>query len=164
MTDTCHQVYLFNEAFPLVFGPTGHGFSTGEWGLTFLGLLIGSLVGALLHPLQERVYLRRVAQNDGKGVPEARMWMARGGAFLLPISLFWFGWTSYASVPWIVPVIASAFFGLGIYIVILSILNYVVDSYVCNRRFLLSISSHASSQYKHHPHKSPMRQASNKLL
>lgn len=58
------------------------------------------------------------------------MWMARGGAFLLPISLFWFGWTSYASVPWIVPVIASAFFGLGIYIVILSILNYVVDSYV----------------------------------
>lgn len=58
------------------------------------------------------------------------MWMARGGAFLLPISLFWFGWTSYASVPWIVPVVASTFFGLGIYIVILSILNYVVDSYV----------------------------------
>ncbi|CAN8103430.1 unnamed protein product [Discula destructiva] len=122
-------VYLFNEAFPLVFGPTGHGFSTGQWGLTFLGLLMGSVVGALLHPLQERVYLRRVARSDGKGVPEARMWMARGGAFLLPISLFWFGWTSYTSVPWIVPVIASGFFGLGIYIVILSILNYVVDSY-----------------------------------
>lgn len=30
---------------------------------------------------------------------------------------------------WIVPIIASVFFGAGIYIVILGILNYVVDSY-----------------------------------
>lgn len=40
-----------------------------------------------------------------------------------------FAWTSFPSVHWIVPIIASGFFGLGIYIVILSILNYVVDSY-----------------------------------
>jgi hypothetical protein len=30
---------------------------------------------------------------------------------------------------WISPIIASALFGLGIYIIILGILNYVVDSY-----------------------------------
>ena len=30
---------------------------------------------------------------------------------------------------WIVPIVASAFFGAGIYIIILGILNYVVDSY-----------------------------------
>lgn len=124
-------VYLFNEAFPLVFGPgaNGHGFNTGEWGLAFLGIAIGSLIGAMLHPLQERYYLRKVAENDGKGVPEARLWMARGGSIIIPISLFWFAWTSYPSIHWIVPIIASVFFGLGLYIVILSILNYVVDSY-----------------------------------
>lgn len=123
-------VYLFNDAFPLVFGPGGHNFNTGEWGLSFLGIALGSVVGAILHPiLQERHYLKMVQRNDGKGVPEARLWMARAGAILLPISLFWFAWTSYPSVPWIVPIIASGFFGLGIYIVILSILNYVVDSY-----------------------------------
>lgn len=82
-------VYLFNEAFPLVFGPGGHGFNTGEWGLSFFGLAIGSIVAAMLHPLQERYYLKQVAAHDGKGQPEARLWMARGGAFLLPISLFW---------------------------------------------------------------------------
>lgn len=106
-------VYLFNEAFPLgkrkvlaslsrfntiqVFGD-GHGFNTGEVGLSFLGLTIGPLIGACLHFLQERYYLKRVAQNDGKGVPEARMWMGLAGAIMLPVSLFWFAWTSYSSV------------------------------------------------------------------
>lgn len=123
-------VYLFNEAIPLVFGPPkGHPFNGGQQGLAFLGMAIGPIIAFCLYPLQERYYLRRVAENDGKGVPEARMWMARGGALLLPISLFWFGWTSYRSVHWIVPIIASSFFGAGIYIVILSILKYVVDSY-----------------------------------
>ncbi|KAJ5344043.1 hypothetical protein MYU51_016777 [Penicillium brevicompactum] len=123
-------VYLFNEAIPLVFGaPKGHPFNGGQQGLAFLGMAIGPLIAFCFYPLQERYYLRRVAENDGKGVPEARMWMARGGAILIPISLFWFGWTSYRSVHWVVPIIASSFFGAGIYIVILSILNYVVDSY-----------------------------------
>lgn len=123
-------VYLFNEAFPLVFGPgKGHGFNVGAQGLAFLGMAIGPIIAFCFYPLQERYYLRKVAENDGKGVPEARMWMARLGAIFIPVSLFWFGWTSYRSVHWIVPIIGSAFFGAGIYIVILSILNYVVDSY-----------------------------------
>lgn len=123
-------VYLFNEAFPLVFGPgKGHGFNVGAQGLSFLGLAIGPLIAFCFYPLQEKYYLRRVRENEGKGVPEARMWMARLGAIFIPVSLFWFGWTSYRSVHWIVPIIASSFFGAGIYIVILSILNYVVDSY-----------------------------------
>ena len=123
-------VYLFNEAFPLVFGPgKGHGFNGGEQGLSFLGLCVGPIIAFLFYPLQERYYLRRVAENEGKGVPEARMWMARLGALFIPVSLFWFGWTSYPSVHWIVPIIASSMFGAGIYIIILSILNYVVDSY-----------------------------------
>jgi multidrug resistance protein len=81
-------VYLFNEAFPLVFG-NNHGFNTGEQGLAFLGFAIGVLVAALFHPLQEKYYLRRVAENNGKGVPEARMLQAMFGAFFLPVSLFW---------------------------------------------------------------------------
>lgn len=40
-----------------------------------------------------------------------------------------FAWTSFRFVHWIVPIVASAFFGAGIYIVILAVLNYVVDSY-----------------------------------
>lgn len=48
---------------------------------------------------------------------------------LTHLLLQWFAWTSYPSVHWIVPIIASALFGAGIYIIILGVLNYVVDSY-----------------------------------
>ncbi|KAF1989720.1 polyamine transporter [Aulographum hederae CBS 113979] len=124
-------VYLFNESFPLVFGPgpEGHNLNPGEQGLAFLGLAIGPVLAFLLYPLQERYYLGRVAANNSKGVPEARMWMARAGAVAIPVSLFWFAWTSYPSVHWIVPILASTLFGAGVYVVVLSILNYVVDSY-----------------------------------
>lgn len=81
-------VYLFNESVPLVFGDN-HGFSVGQQGLAFTGIAVGVLVAAAFHPLQERYYLRKVAENGGKGVPEARMYQARFGAFLLPISFFW---------------------------------------------------------------------------
>lgn len=43
--------------------------------------------------------------------------------------IFRFAWTSYSSIPWIVPIIASAFWGAGIFIITLAMLNYVVDSY-----------------------------------
>jgi hypothetical protein len=67
--------YLFNEAFPVVFGPgKGHGFNIGEQGLAFLCMAIGPIIAFCFYPLQERYYLRRVKENDGKGVPEARMW------------------------------------------------------------------------------------------
>lgn len=121
-------VFLFNEAFPLVFGG-GHHFNSGEVGQAFLGLVIGPIIGCCFHFLQEHYYRRRVRQNDGNGAPEARMWMGMAGSIMIPVALFWFAWTSYPSIPWIVPIIASGLFGLGIYIVILGILNYIVDSY-----------------------------------
>ncbi|KAK8055671.1 hypothetical protein PG993_000898 [Apiospora rasikravindrae] len=122
-------VFLFNEAFPLVFGPGGHDFDMGQISLCFLGLVIGPCIAFCLYPLQERYYRRRVAAQDGRPVPEARVWMARAGAVFIPVSLFWFAWTSFPSVHWVVPVLASALFGAGIYIIILSVLNYVVDAY-----------------------------------
>ena len=51
-------------------------------------MAIGPIIAFCMYPLQERYYLRRVAEIQGKVVPEARMWMARGGALLIPIGLF----------------------------------------------------------------------------
>lgn len=71
---------IFQGSFTLVFGMTGHGFNTGGQGLSFLGLVVGTLIGAALNPIQDRYYVRKIT-TAGKGVPEARMWMARWGSF-----------------------------------------------------------------------------------
>jgi DHA1 family multidrug resistance protein-like MFS transporter len=51
------------------------------------------------------------------------------GAFLIPISLFWFGWTSYASIHWISPIIASMLFAAGGCLVVNCVFNYLTDAY-----------------------------------
>lgn len=38
------------------------------------------------------------------------------GAVFLPISMFWFGWTGTSGVHWIVPIIGSAFFSFGTFL------------------------------------------------
>lgn len=60
---------------------------------------------------------------------EARLYFACFEAALLPIGLFWFGWTSYPSVPWIVPMIAVGCATMGIYSVYLAVFNYLADTY-----------------------------------
>ncbi|KAF2013580.1 MFS general substrate transporter [Aaosphaeria arxii CBS 175.79] len=114
-------VFLFNESFPLVFGRL-HGFSHAQTSLTFLGLCVGSLVGCALYPIQERHYQK-------VRTPESRVWLSLPACFLLPVSLFWFAGCSTSKVHWIVPIIASALFGAGIFVVVLGVLNFVLDSY-----------------------------------
>ena len=46
-----------------------------------------------------------------------------------PISLFWFAWTSYTSIHWIVPILASALWGWSFYTLILLTYTYTEDSY-----------------------------------
>ncbi|KAF2173759.1 hypothetical protein M409DRAFT_62035 [Zasmidium cellare ATCC 36951] len=102
--------FLFNGAFSLVFGPKGYGFSTIGVGLTFLGLIIGVCIGPVVNIWQERYYQRRIRQDLGqsvdtaveackeedvfKNIPEARVQLGKVAAVTLPISLWWFAWTT----------------------------------------------------------------------
>ena len=116
-------LYLFFGAFPLVFS-TNHGFNLWQTGLTFLGLLVGIMIGALTNPFWVKNYLRLVTKFHATNLsksgetplkpdPEFRLPPTIVGSVLVPIGLFWFGWTSYSSVHWIVPIIGSVFFMLG---------------------------------------------------
>ena len=60
--------------------------------------------------------------------PEARLPMAIVGSAFIPVGLFWFAWTNGNNVHWIVPIVGSAFFAVGIVLVFLSLLNYLIDS------------------------------------
>ncbi|KAL4821358.1 major facilitator superfamily domain-containing protein [Aspergillus spinulosporus] len=61
--------------------------------------------------------------------PENRLWFAMLGAPLIPIGLFWMGWTDYKSISIWSPIIASAIFGFGTITVFISSYMYVIDSY-----------------------------------
>lgn len=121
--------FLFNGAFSLVFGMGGHGFDVLGVGLAFLGIVVGISIGPITNIWQERHYQRRIAQMGGRNVPEARVQLGRVAGITFPISLFWFAWSSYKSVHWIVPIIASALWGWSFYTLILMTYNYTEDSY-----------------------------------
>ncbi|KAL4251643.1 MFS transporter superfamily protein [Abortiporus biennis] len=122
-------LYAFFAAFPIVF-QQHRGFSTGEGGLAFLGVGIGILFGTSLAPVNNILYWRAMDRSEtGRAPPEARLYMPMMGAFLLPIGLFWFAWTSQPSVHWIVPIIAGIPIGTGTAQVMQGLVQYIMDAY-----------------------------------
>lgn len=93
-------LYLFFGAFPLVFSHT-HGFNLWQVGLTFLGQLVGTIIGSFMNPLWTW-NLRRLIKNQGKGAdnfePEFRLPPAIFGAPCITIGMFWFAWSSTTTV------------------------------------------------------------------
>lgn len=111
-------LYLFFGAFTLVF-KNNHGFNVSQIGLTFLGIFVGMVAGVSCDPLFHKYYVKLVEEREARGgepggsEPEFRLPPAIVGAPLVTIGLFWFGWTTYSSIHWIVPIIGSAIFGMG---------------------------------------------------
>ena len=68
-------------------------------------------VGLMIY--STKVHFAPAYRKHGKPVPEQRLPPMIVGAIALPIALFWFGWTSAASVHWIVPILASALWAMG---------------------------------------------------
>ncbi|KAK7964287.1 hypothetical protein PG988_011261 [Apiospora saccharicola] len=121
--------FLFNIVFNLVFGAEGHGFGKIGVGCAFLGIAIGISVGPLTNIWQERYYQRQLLRSGGAAVPEARLHLATYAAVIFPLSMFFFAWTTYATTPAIIPVIASAFWGWSFYTLILMTFQYTEDAY-----------------------------------
>jgi len=121
-------LYIWFESFAIVFIGI-YGFNLGEEGLSFVGILVGGLV--VIGPFC--LYLKYIQEpqfnENGELKPEKRLPPAFVGAFCIPICLFWFGWTSRASVHWIVPIIGSSFFTVGAFLLFNSVLNYLGDAY-----------------------------------
>jgi hypothetical protein len=64
--------------------------------------------------LQDHLYDRATAANGGVARPEARLYGAMVGGILFPVGMWWFSWTQFGNIHWIVPEIALVFIILGI--------------------------------------------------
>lgn len=70
----------------------------------------GAQGGALF---QDKIYVALKKRNNGVGKPEFRVLLMVPGAFLVPVGLFLYGWSSQAHLHWIVPNIGTAIFCAG---------------------------------------------------
>jgi MFS family permease len=123
-------LYMFFAGFPIVF-QGARGWSQGTAGLPFAGVAIGVCLATLAAGVHNKRYVRlnAAAEAERRAVePEARLGTAMVGSIVLPIGLFLFAWTTYPSVPWIVPIIGAMFFGCGFVLIFISLMSYLVDS------------------------------------
>jgi hypothetical protein len=110
-------LYLFFGAFPLIFR-TNYGFNLWQVGLTFMGLLVAMIIACLSTPFWTRLrhsLVQKRFRETGvlKDEPEDQLPPVIVAAPLITGGLFWFGFTTYPGIHWIVPIIGSAVFGLG---------------------------------------------------
>ncbi|OJK00414.1 hypothetical protein ASPACDRAFT_28651 [Aspergillus aculeatus ATCC 16872] len=123
-------LYIWFEAFPIIFEDL-HGFNAGQNGLAFLGILVGTICLAIPGYFYWKAHYQvRYLDRNGNLPPEAQLPSACVGAVCLAISLFWFGWTgNFASVHWIVPILASGLFSIGGCLIFNSIFTYEAHAY-----------------------------------
>ncbi|KAI1643834.1 MFS general substrate transporter [Daldinia loculata] len=133
-------LYMMFAAFPIVY-QQNRGWSAGVGGLAFLGIAVGMLVAVSYSIWDNTRYAKTMAAHGGNAPPEARLPPALVGSVLLPVGLFWFAWTCGPDIHWIVSIIASGFFATGLVLVFLSLMNYMIDSYVIYAASVLAANS-----------------------
>ena len=118
-------LYLTFSSVPLVFS-TNHGFNIEQNGAVFASMSVGAILSTILS-----IYQEKVARHYGKmsSTPEGRLYFSCIESALMPIGLFWFGWTSSPSIHWIVPTLAIGCATMGIFSIYLSVFNYLADTY-----------------------------------
>ncbi|KAK8050322.1 hypothetical protein PG994_012052 [Apiospora phragmitis] len=121
-------LYIWFESFPIVFTEI-YGFSLGKEGLAFIGILVGVFVVLPPFVWYQHKYIEPKFNENGELKPEWRLPPACVGSLAIPICLFWFGWTSRPDIHWIVPIIGTAWFSIGTFLLFNCVMNYLSDAY-----------------------------------
>ena len=124
-------LFTFLTGYDFIFGPTGiYGFSQGTEGNMFIGLNVGFLVAMACCPFIYWKYKKAVDNSkDGNVAPEQRLWYAMISAPWCPIALFWMALTSYASISYWSPLLASVAFGFVMQGIFITSYQYLIDAY-----------------------------------
>lgn len=124
-------VYLVLSSFAALFASRKYYNETvGISGLNYIALAIGYFFGMqITSRFNDWVYRKLKKRNGGVGQPEFRMPVMIPCAVLLPVGLFWYGWSAEARIHWIMPDIGAAITAAATICGYQSIQTYVIDSY-----------------------------------
>lgn len=121
-------LFTFLPGYDFIFADT-YGFDQGTTGLMYIGLNVGFLIALAICPLIYRRYKRKRNESDGNVSPEERLVYAIIAAPLLPISLFWMGWTARPGISYWSPLLASVMFGFCMQGIFISAYLYLIDAF-----------------------------------
>ena len=133
-------LFAFFEAFPVIFRGKYH-MDLGISGLPFISVGIGLVLGVVFYVVLDRtIYFPKNpdgtrGKRDENGnivwdAPESRLLVAKIGAFCLPASLFWLGWTGRTGhIHWLAPTASGVPFGFGLILVFFAVVLYFSMSF-----------------------------------
>lgn len=124
--------FMFTQSITQVYSSL-YNWSFFGTGMVQSAVVLGELVGLLLSLCQDSLYFHSAAKNHespGRPIPEARLYLSIPASFLgLSAGLFWFAWTSYPHLHWIIPTISLSFVGFGMFCATTAVTGYIMDAY-----------------------------------
>jgi hypothetical protein len=130
-----HRTYLI-KAYPIIFEDI-HKLNPGESGLAFVAVTIGSCLGCAASQYWD--YRRQRPKQKSTEDPLSPKPLSSSEHLRLPITMiagplfvlsyFWLGWTSFASVPVLVPMMAGLWYGAACLFLFSGFFNYLTDCY-----------------------------------
>ncbi|GLA74680.1 hypothetical protein AtubIFM55763_005926 [Aspergillus tubingensis] len=133
---TYGYLYLMFTIITSIFEDVYH-FSPGVAGLAYLGFGVGCLIGLVICGAVSN-HIARTHSAKGCFTPESRLPPMVFGCWAIPIGLFWYGWAAKAQTHWIVPILGTGVFAIGLMTVFMSASTYLVDSYL---RYAASVTA-----------------------
>jgi MFS family permease len=107
-----------------------YGISRGNVGLTYLGVGVGNISGLIAFGFISDTLMKKMAKrNGGEMKPEYRLPPLIPGGLLMPIGLFWYGWSAQYKAHWIVPITGTVFLGMGMITMFMPVGTYLVDAF-----------------------------------
>lgn len=134
---SAYQALVFSTMYSLytnystIFSSPPYNFNDEQVAVAYLAPAVGFVLTAfIVVPFIDRIY-NKLAQdkNNGDGKPEYRLPLANIGAFFLPISLFWFGWSIQTEQHWAIVLTSTLFFGASQVSIFNTVQNYYIDSF-----------------------------------
>lgn len=123
-------LYLFFFAYPIVFMDL-HQFNPGLAGTAFFAMGIGVFAACITAIAMVPSYSRKVAANDHRPVPRARLPQVMLGGPCITAGVFWFSWTGVTpTIHWMVPLASGLLTGYGFISIFMPLLNYMLDMYL----------------------------------
>ncbi|ROW04220.1 hypothetical protein VSDG_00930 [Cytospora chrysosperma] len=120
--------YMLLEIFPEIFQGI-YGFTAGESGLAFIMMFAGAILSNIFAWYYDRFAQSIVRRYPSKHAEYLRLPLACIGGPSFAVALFWLGWTSRPSIPWIVPLLSMIPYGFGYQLIFMAMINYVADAY-----------------------------------